>query len=292
MKNKWKLSMIFILVMVMLSGCSLAQKESGREESAGTNRLVGALITSEYLELEEERLFANIEKRESIDIMDWKFSFPNREGLLLLAPEWTDENGETIMSCICDEGIYDLHTGVNVKDDSSTTTLSANVYAAAREGDTSMCFYLNPIYQTENQEFYVVPGTCVSSVAANLDHGAAMSKTISEENKVTKGKNTEKQKVEIRVSMSCKYAPEKVFILQMNEENQVIEEFEYVPKDVPESIDAEESTAYFIVKTERTDKDGKKIVERTLYDREETIKLYYVSEENSKFLSKKSIEIK
>lgn len=92
--------------------------------------------------------------------------------------------------------------------------------------------------------------------------------------------------------MSCKYAPEKVFILQMNEENQVIEEFEYVPKDVPESIDAEESTAYFIVKTERTDKDGKKIVERTLYDREETIKLYYVSEENSKFLSKKSIEIK
>lgn len=284
MKNKWTSVFISMILMLILSGCSLA-----KEEASGAGRLVGAFITSESLNLNEERLYATIDKTDAADMGEWKLSFEDREGMLFLIPEWTDEDGEQIRGSMADDGICHRKTEYNIGNESSIV-MSGDIYWMITEEKDVMEFYLNPVYQTENDEFYVTSGS--PSSAHLFEENGILSQKISEEKTVTSGKSKINERIEVQVQMSAKYAPTKIWILQMSTDDQVVKKVEYAPDELPESITAEEGTAYFIVKTEHKDKNGKNVTATELYERKDTIEVYCASDVNSSFLRGKNIEIK
>lgn len=284
MKNKWMSICISMILMLILSGCSLA-----KDDASSAGRLVGAFITSESLNLNEERLYATIDKTDTADMGEWKLSFDDREGMLFLMPEWTDEDGEQIRGSIADKGINHLKTECNVSDESSII-MSGDIYWMITEEKDVMEFYLNPVYQTEDDEFYVSSGSPTSAYL--FEDNGILAQKISEEKTVTSGKSKINERLEVQVQMSAKYAPTKIWILQMGTDDQVVKKVEYAPDELPESITAEEGTAYFIVKTEHKDKNGKNITATKLYERKDTIEVYCASDEHSSFLRAKNIEIK
>lgn len=314
MKSKWKIMMFGAFIMLMVSGCSLAKEEVAEDKK---DKLVGALITTEPLDLYdmeafiednaseivsgkselgydsdyEQKLYAVADKKGSEKASEWEISFQNVDGMLLMAPTWL-EDGEPVVGAVSDDGISDLHTEFHVTDEADMLKLTASVYVTPKSEEVNMCLCLNPVYQTPNDEFYVVSGQCSSS-SGMMGDGGTLTQRI--EDKVTITLNGEEtvEGMEVTVSMTCHYAPTKVTILQMNAQNEVIKREEYLPEHVPEEMKAEDGAAYFIVETECTDMNGNVSQEREIfeYDEEGNVSLesYYVL--RGEFLARRSTEV-
>ena len=175
-----------ILIAGTMGGCTLAVPYAGEEGSG--DRMIGAFITTEYLDLYdmesylndhasslvndgsitlgndskyEGKLFADVEKGEADSPSEWKISFGNMDGQYMLMPVSTDENGEQYMGNLCSDAINEPYLHSNVSDDSEEQELSGTIYEAA-DGKEKV-WYVNPIYQTENSEIYAITGNSYSN---------------------------------------------------------------------------------------------------------------------------------
>ena len=61
---------------------------------------------------------------------------------------------------------------------------------------------------------------------------------------------------DISVGIESVFAPERLVVLQMNEDHQKITQNEYVPGQLPEPLVVEEETSYLLVETWKRDGDG------------------------------------
>ena len=318
MKNKrYLFCLMMLLLTYVIAGCSLAKEDA---ETNVKDQLVGALVTTESLDLYDmdafftdhisgimdgeeialsddekykQRLYATIDKNGSEDCRDWDISF-DVDGLLCIVQNYSSEDHGNYIAPYYDDGICDLNTNINVTDTMNEIVITASTYVMPKQEDDGLFvqFYLNPVYKTADNQFYVMDGTA-GSISSVSGTNPTLSQHISEEYNVVVDGEEKTEKLEIKISMTAASEPNKITIIQMDEADKVIKKDEYNPNQVPSSIKAEKDTAYFIVKTDSTDSEGNAIVKRELFpyeqDGDETIQTYYLLKEE--YLAKKIIEV-
>ena len=167
LKSLFKLSVIFMAFTA--SGCTLAVPEAGTDGNG--DRLIGAFITSEYLDLYdmegylndhaaslmnnssitigndsryEGKLVATVDKEGAQSSSEWKISFGDIKGEYILMPVTEDEDGNTSVGNLCSDGVGDPYLNYNVTDDGETQEISATVYQVSGKSEHTQ--YVNPVF--------------------------------------------------------------------------------------------------------------------------------------------------
>lgn len=291
--KRQSLILLGVTAAIFLCGCSLAVPEA--EEEGGKDRLIGAFITPEHLDLfdmegylndhaslltegktvtvdstagYENKLYAEIDKNGSGKTSEWTVTFRDIEGIRFFAPQWEDENGEKGRDFICDEEVSDRHLDMNVSDTGEEISLSGTIYFVPGQSDEDIFYYTNPVYQQADGSIYLVSGNGLST-SGNSAEGVNMTMTLGDEITITENKRSQTEKTRVEVSMAVMNRPVKITLCQMSREHQVLKKKEYLPGTMPESLNAEQAAAYILVETQKQDPEGKMIVTRTAADRKE-----------------------
>lgn len=299
MKNREKhigkkyVGMIAAMVSIVLSGCSLAVPDAGEE--GGKDRLIGAFITSEHLDLfdidayvedhvfqlaqkeeitvtnggkYEGKLYATIDKSGGGDPSDWKISFDDIEGIRMFSPVWEDEDGAIVHESMSDDGICDMNIDTDISDDTKELNISGTVCMLQGQIDRDIAYYANPVYQTPDGKIYAVSGNGFST-SGESGEGMHMAVTFSDEVTVSENGKNKTEKSSVTVSHNTMYEPVKITLYQMADNHKIIEETEYIPGKLPEKIAAEKETEYILIETEKKTLSGKPVIDREIYDDKE-----------------------
>lgn len=318
MKNKKFLAgMLAFVMMLSLSGCTLAVEDAGGEEKA-TDRLIGAFITTEYLipfdmdaYLEEniedlvnggevnpedtleagERIYATVDKKGSTEPRDWEISFGDIDGIKFFDALWDGVGDSPFTMLTYDDEICDANTHYMSTDNSDGIELSGTIYILSKAGKRGDIYYINPVYQTESGEIYTIPGTGDS--VGGLSVGADLTITLSEETTITKDGVTEAYIGGVKISYKSAYEPTQILVHQMDAGNQVVKTDKYAPGTLPEQMEVEKNTAYVIIETQQNNPENANECLREIYGPEESgstyFKTFFVTENGG--LGKMSTEL-
>lgn len=302
MKTK---NIIIIACCIILAAFALGAtdvikvKNEDVQENSGSDRLIGVLITKEYLDLFDTDRFFNDNINQVMNgrnISETKRAkYQGRLYATLTETSNTNETGETVttkeyvfngvdgipffMTYIndesgayhvlnADEAITDCHQHITVTDEGESLSLTGTVYVASRSNIGN--FYFNPVYQSSDGEVYVVSGDGVFFGNDNVP-GVSWSQKITENRAETFNDSKNSSGSEVEVTICVMEEPKNIALLQFNGENRLLEKTNFTPGNLPEHIDALPDAQYMIVET--TSAEG---ISRTLFQREdEFIYVYY-----------------
>lgn len=290
MKNKkFLVGMLSLVMMLSLSGCTLAVEGAGGEEQS-KDRMIGAFITTEsliafdmdaYLEENiediikgedvkpeatmpsEERIYATIDKHDSTEPSDWEISFGDIEGINFFDAMWEGEGNVPFKVLTYAAEICDATTHYMSTDDSDGIELSGTIYILPKADEMGDIYYINPVYQTEDGEIYTIPGD--GNSVNGLAQGADLTITLSEETTTTKDGETEAYTGGVKVCFKSAYEPTEILVHQMDANNQVVKTDKYAPGKLPEKMTAEKETAYIIVETQQKNPENAHECLREIY---------------------------
>lgn len=293
MSKKGFIGILIFWMLTGLTGCSLAKEEVKSEKSQ--DRLIGALITQEYLDLfdldaylddhaeklvenkdlmvedsdqYEDRIYAKIDKHDSQDPSEWEVSFPGIEGIRFFSPLWSDQNGESYHTTEYDEEICDAESNYNIENDHENLELSGSVYFLTDKEKDGISYYVNPVYQTEDGKIYVISGQGSTTSGAS-EEGETTTLTLTDQVTLTENQKSKIEGVTVKVTGILVKKPTKITLYQMNQDHQVITSNSYTPGKLPEKLTAEKDTAYFLIETQQMDQDGRTSIQRELYEQKE-----------------------
>lgn len=290
----YDLYLLVLAAAVIQGGCSLAVPDAGNKTSG--DRLIGAFITREYLDLydteaflkehagkptgskqlsgtdllpDQTKLFATVEKNGSASPFDWEVSFPGAEGICFFSPLWQDEYGGEYQGSVFDPVICEVNHELHTVEQEDSLELSGTIYQTPKTGSgEDMRFYLNPVFQTTQGDIYLMSGTgcSVRQADAEISEGEQASSSLTDERKLTVNGETKTEKTSVTVKFGVMYEPVKVTFCQMDAEHQVLKEETFEPKDVPDRLHTEPGTAYILAETEKISPFGKRMVTRAVYE--------------------------
>lgn len=278
MKNKilWA-ALAALMVLTLLGGCQLAVPDDGTGDGtdAGQDKLCGAFITLDYLNISEPYITIN-----------WKgepeFSYPESR---LYATRTEDENGYNKYAFEDAEGFSYFIVRMQSPDgygSYSTSYADGPIQAGGisiSDNDLSLsctiCFdvhaycevYVNPVYQTPDGEVYTVPGDGMSF--GSIYEGDVGSTTYSTTNTETINGETVTSTNEVTVSITGCNTVQKAVLKQMDENDQIVDEAVITQDSIPESIRVLPDTAYMMLEEHSIDREGNAVVKRTLVDTSE-----------------------
>lgn len=288
MRRKW-LCIMFTVIVIMSTGCALAQNGEEEQETLPTDQLIGMLITVDYFPGEEPDIYENLPiwNPESSGMED-PLHYASNMGKRLyaeLVPEVLENDDSTIttMTYRFPEGTGIPHMSFlvlkngerenywsgshrreisNVKrhlktvDEETYIELSAVIYVDARA--TDLVLHLNPVHQTPEGEVYAL-GTFPAGF-----HAVSMSgcpQTLSQTVETTIG--TEKVSGgSVTLDIQAVNLPERYVIVEMDGENSVVCSTEYAPEEMPKVYEPREETQYLLVEAHHD-----KGITRTVCDR-------------------------
>ncbi len=294
MKIKKAGLMIPIAAALALSGCQLARKDA---QTGGGDRLAGVLVTTEYLDLFDMDRYLNdhakqIMKSGTVTVEGNTgqyegrlygepegdgYVFEGAPGIVLLELTRTGPEGEWYQEFHSGEGFTDVHSAVSTAGDGETVSLEATVYVEAEKKKEYPVYHINPVYQTSDGKVYVTTG---QGVSAHWDgeEGIKLSQSMSETVTTTKNGKAQKETMSLNISIISMNTPEKIRILQMDEESRLILREEYTPGRLPAHLTPSPQTAYLILETDKTDSQGTPYTTRTLFTPEnETLQAFYLT---------------
>lgn len=296
---------LIILLLLNMTGCQLALEDKG--ESNNRDRLIGILVTDEYLDLfdlegylndninkfsgggsimiegdnreYEGRLYAKLTtktlKDETGNTFDTReFVFDDVKGIAYFfatVPATEDEGSFTTSGS--DEAISDGHMSIHHGDDEVKTSLEGTIYISMGQVDKSL--YINPVCQSSDGSVYVTSGNGIM-LASEQGEGSAYSQTLEETTTVTENGKSKTVSFYIKISLSIMLPPEKIIIMQMDKNSAIISKKEYVPGNLPDTIIPESDTDYIIVESYKRDSESKRITTRSIFDRRnESFETFY-----------------
>ncbi len=299
---------IIIICCILIAAFTLGAtgvinvKNENVSDNVGSDRLVGVLITKEYLDLfDSERYFNdNIKKilngREISEFEIAKYQgrlyatltevtqydsdgaeyvykdyvFEEIEGIRFFAPDINNEEGRYSSSCI-DEGISDGEVYLSTSDDSRSISLKGTIYIAS--GNDTFSFYINPIYQTLSGEVYAVSGDGLTIDSSGFV--TSISRKVSENKVITAGNTSTSYDTEVEIKINVIDEETNISMLQFNGNNELISLTEYMPGLFPEFIDPLPDTQYIII--ESVSDEG---VSRSLFQKtDESLETFYYHED-------------
>ncbi|MEG2087365.1 MAG: hypothetical protein RR022_04130 [Angelakisella sp.] len=296
-------------MLLGLTGCQLARIDAGALPAK--DRLVGMFITTEHLDLFDMEGYLNDQlnhfpggelilgkdsaayagrlyaTQKELTLTDEstgeqhsskEFVFEGVEGISFftarIAVEGTDTTeSDSYLTSESDEGITDGHTGVFHGDEEEKTTLEGTIYLAYGRADNSC--YLNPVYQTADGQLYLTSGNGITA-SGMQEEGTMMSQTHEETTTVTENGTTKKGSTLVKISVAVLYPPEKLVLVQLDKDNEVLLRRDYRPGTLPPTLTPEPGAAYLIAETYKHDSTGKEVVTRELFDRQnETLTSFF-----------------
>lgn len=244
--------LLLIGMALLLCGCSLAREE--RQEAFEADRLIGAYITREYLDLFEmesylndhagqlggegivvdpskekeyqNRIYAVFQEQDGQNMGE--YIFEGIEGIPFFMPVIKSESDQGEDVTVAQQGpeIADGHftSGDIIK-------LEGVIYYSGKD---SPVFYCNPVYQSPNGSVYMTAGTGISG---QLSAGSSYSMKLSEtqnasavnsqqgqEGDDSSDKQDKEKEIssEVNITIQGKAAGGKCRILQMDEDSRII----------------------------------------------------------------------
>lgn len=312
------LCMTGILLMISLCGCSLAVPDAGMDGEG--DRLIGAFITDDYLDLfdidqyvndhasellhnqeidverapkYEGRLYATVKKGKGVNSREWEISFEGVDGLNMLQPVWKDENGEECHDSVCSDGVSEVHLSVDMNDQGEETNLTGTIYMLPGQEDHDIAYHVNPVYQTSDGKIYAVSGSGFST-SGESEEGEVYSTTLYEERKETENGKYKTEKSSVTVRYGVMHKPVQITIYQMDEDHQILKQDTFTPGEVPDELTPESKTSYILIETQKEDLSGKTMISRDIHtpgpEEENTIETYYAL--NNGIIAKKTTTLK
>lgn len=286
--KKWRMCLTGLTAMIFLGGCALAVPESGMEKKE--DRLVGVFITKDYLDLYDMdgylsahgnllteggevtlpndpryqgRLYAQIDKTGGD--ADWAISFGDVSGEYMLYLQLPDEDGEVNSICFCTDGICDINTSTDIRDDREEYGIEGTMYILPGQTDEEVHYYENPVYQTAEGDIYAVSGQSFST-GGDSSEGAVFSMALGGEITVTENGRVKTEKSNVNVHYTVVERPVQITLYQMGQAHQVMRQDTYQPGEVPEKLNAEPGAEYILAETEKQEVSGEKSVSRELVE--------------------------
>lgn len=294
------------VMLFSLSGCSLARADAAETEE--TDRLIGALVTTEYLDLfdmesylrdnadqlvdgeeitlegdssYEGRLYATLTTRTYTDEAtgeSWEeeeYVFDTVTGWAFLSPALTDDEGERIGYALGGDDVFsDSHADISSTDDGDSLSMEVTLYVVADGEERS--YYVNPVYQSNTGEVYAVSGDGFMTGASGATEGEIWSVTLDETTTTTTDGQSQTDQVSVTIHLAGLYSPQEIVLLQMDADSNILMRTAYTPGTLPETLELDSSCAYLLVETHKTDDAGQTLVSRELVTPEEdTLSAFY-----------------
>lgn len=255
-------AMILCLSVTLLTGgCGLAQGDFSlaREElPSSRDRLSGVFVTENYIEPapaqleyndrgeitfippETEKIYGIFNGYSAASLI----SFPGLEGFgfySLMLP--ADENHEAVRCNTCDSVFTDLHVTISDGEES----MEASLYVTT---NGSQHYYFHPIYQQEDGQFYLLPGSGLSS---DSPEGLHFSHSIADTVSQTENGEETTSSYRFTVTIIAEEAPDDPELLFLNSNDQVTDRLSaheldaLLQADIPE-LSIPEDVACLILK--------------------------------------------
>lgn len=224
-------SILFIMLLV-LSRCQF-----NKQDTPSTDRLVGALITFDINNFRnQERIYATLQPRtltnedgKSID--NQKFVFEGLNGISYFAATLhSDENNGSYVASYSDDGITDVHVGIHAGDNEDKINLEGTIFVSASVIKNKM-FFINPIYQSDDGSVYAVSGNGVSMGGYINKEWGTIAHTLNDTVTITENGKLKSKSCSIKISFTTMFPPERISIIQMDEESNRIAKNDYSPEN-------------------------------------------------------------
>ncbi len=300
---------ICILALIFVAGlCGFTLVQPDAAENAQNDRLIGVLITTEYLDLfdVEHYLNDNIGKMdgEDITISDDNSKYQDRlyatlkdrrltsedSGEVVTTKEYvfegvkgfpyfyytTYDGGETYNTASGNEAISDGQTNISVTDEGERVTLDGTIYVAST--DSNAVYYMNPVYQSSDGRVYAMSGSGMSF--SGDSEGLAGFQTMDATTTVTENGEKKTYSISIKTTISVMNPPRRVSVLQFDSDDAILSREEYLPGSLPETITPKQGCSYIILETIKTSPNQGETVSRTLYQmKDETLESFYLRDD-------------
>lgn len=297
-------NIIIIIACIVLAAFALGATgtiplvSASEDETISSDKLIGVLITREYLDLfnseqfltdnldklvkgkeinesekakYQERIYATLvetghtEEETGETNSRKEYVFDEINGICYFVPQITDPFG-TYWSSSGDEAISDGHIHFNSTDDGESIDLEGTIYVSTSEYAGK--FYFNPVYQTSAGEVYVISGNGIV-FDDNGTAGMSMSHEIKEEQSSTIDDLTTSSGSRIKITVCYVDEPVKVSILQFDSENKLLSQMEYEPDKLPNTLQTQPGAQYIIVETTTFSQEHAANITRDLYQSED-----------------------
>ncbi|MCI5754256.1 MAG: hypothetical protein MR033_06540 [Clostridiales bacterium] len=302
-----------------LSGCRLA-REDGQEQTK--ERLIGVLITAEYLDLfdvdayfqdnfrlqggeiqvdgdlsaYQGRLYAELTERqltreETGEVTTkQEYVFPDTEGLLCIVPRMTPEGEDSYLSTMADDAV-ETKLNLSYTDDCDCISMDATVYmmASGLPDEIHGAAYVNPVYQSADGSVYAVSGHGVS-FSAPMGVGAVYTQTLSERTESIVDGERRAEETSIAVHLGCMARPERITVRQMDGQSRCLVRADYEPGTLPEMLVPQDGTEYVLVETVSSGENGEPGVSREIYEAQDDLFYTYYAREDG-FLVRRSTQL-
>ena len=275
-----------LMLLFVLSGCSLAKEDAGKEvlesDEIVQDRLIGVVVTDEHLDLfnmeaflddnldkiadgqvleendsakYQDRIYATLDKHGSDEPYKWDFHFDGIEGYIFMTPTMQDGDNGPFHMMAGEDFFSDVTTHLKVTDDGEEIELVGTLFLESGKNRNNAEYYLNPVYQTEEGEIYLTGGNGYSSNVMG-EEGNEMSGSISGTHNSTINGVTESYTATVEIKFITVDPPKKIRFIHMNEKHEMIDVQEFAPEEVPEEFEAAEGTAYVLMETEKEGVEG------------------------------------
>lgn len=310
MKINIRIKGLFVLLIGLLGifslmGCQLARADAGKETSE--YKLIGVLVTHEYLDLFDfegylkdnigsvsgseiqikgnsdkygGRLYAELKERELTNedtgekTTTEEYVFENIEGIPYFAATIPSIDGrESYVTTGSDDAITDRHVGLFYGDDEDKITLEGTIYISSLQD--GIAHYINPVYQDAHGRVFALTGDGIMMNSVEGE-GSGFSQNLEETSTSTENGKSKEVSTSVTISIDVILPPEKIVILEMDENSSILGNREYSPGELPDKLTPKREVDYIIVETHKRDSTGTVLVTRELFSREdETLSTFY-----------------
>lgn len=281
-------TLCFIFVSsFLLTGCRLAKETEGINQKDIKDILCGVFvifgnqaIPIKDIEIDPSEINLNNNNEFSLDdlgksIMDGNevdgtlskdgntIIFEDLNGYFLGFRNETDSNGDSYNTTMADAVIHDINFSINVDDEGETQYCEGTICVNQSYNDI---LHLYPVYQRQDGSYYMVFG---GGIGTMITGGDLFINTVSSQSlydtytKTINGKSSY-EKHNFKVNVKVVNDVEKVYIKEMNQNDELIKTTEYKRND-PEKFILQESTKYVIVEEELVDSNTEDNVMRSIY---------------------------
>lgn len=289
-------SLALAAILLGLTGSFvLADEEAGG--AAAQDRLVGMLVTSEYLDLFDAESYFNDHAAELMNgggvIEGDTSAYQGRLYATLVEESYTDEAGNahtqkkytfdgvdgieyfytrmrdgqsSYFASYGDEAVADGHSYFSYMDEGDDVKLEGVIYVDP--SSAGMIYFFNPVYQAADGSIYAVAGSRISSDGYGSE-GESCSQTISSTYTETVNGKAATDSTSVKITISIMFTPTRIRVVQFDAQGGVLAGDEYLPGALPESIAPQRSAAYIVVETYKTAPDGTVIIARALYEQDD-----------------------
>lgn len=300
-----RLKILFFILMLVFSmtGCQLARTDL----QSSDDRLVGVLVTEEYLDLfdmeaylndnlnlfngdividgdtsdYQGRIYASIipqtlTAEDGRIVEDEEITFEDLEGIHFVSAR-VERDNEFFNRVYSSDGIINAHTAYNYTDTEESVSMEGEIWMAHVNGN--MEAYINPVFEDGNGNYYVTAGQGFSTSGDNAVGGIYTQK-LEESHTITENNETKTVSVSISISLGTMYEPEKYVLLQMDANNQILQKDVYEPGSLPTDLEPKSKTEYILLETHNRLASKDETVTRTIFNRNnDHLTTFYANED-------------